>query len=240
MRLRLFLLGLCVFLSQQAFAEESDYVLKFSMVDTKPYFYQEDGKHKGETIEYLDRLCEKAKCKYEPRIFPINRLLDNLIKGEVDIAFLPSGTAVEVNTIMLDQHSSKLDVGLYYPADKTEEYISDLNGKSLIVIKDYTYTGALMILKAKYPEMKTVVVNSSEATFKMLEKDRGDIVLAYKEMAEATGVILEDLNYKSVHKDNIYLVISPETKHPNLEQLVNDLNKANDELVAEDKAKKKK
>lgn len=219
-------------LNSSLYADESNDVLKFAMIDSKPYYYLEDNEYKGEAIKYISRICNKAGYSYAAYMYPVKRLLKYIETGEIDIAFIPEGLVNKEKTILANQRTSTLEIGLYYDKNKQPQIdLSDLNGKRIVVIKNYTYSGFLDKLKSLYPEIKTVIANDPSSTFKMLDYGRGDLVLAYRRITEASKIPIDNLNFQSLHKADIYLAISPKSKHKNLSMVIDRLNEANDHVV---------
>lgn len=236
MNIKRFSLILFLFLTPFVYAAHSEYVLKFAMIDIKPYYYLENGQFHGEAMDYLKRIFDKTDYKYSPHIYPIKRLLKYLYAGEIDLVFLPEGIVDPALVNFAEQSTSSLDIGLYYNKSsyKSSEF-KDLNNKQIIVVKNYNYSGLLPKLQQKYPEMTISIASSPEATFKMLEIGRGDAVLAYKRITESTFILNKELRYKSLYSSKIYMIFSPKSKHPNPDSMMKSLNIANNQVVEEDR-----
>lgn len=229
-----FIFGLALVYSPLAKAEE-DYVIKFGMVEHNPYFYKEDGRYVGYAVEDMKRICEIVGYKFESRAYPPLRLIRYLQMGEIDVAFLPTNLGGIEGLERADTPISIIDYGFYHPKKiKTDAANLDLNNKTLIVVKKHNYCGFLDVLKERFPTMTVVEASTIEATFKMLEYGRGDLLIAYKQIVEHMDIDTGDLIYRSQDKSDIVMIFSQSIKYHNSSVLKRKLNKANRLVAAQE------
>lgn len=206
------------------FSQEDNYELNFASVAIKPYVYMQDGSIQGESLDFLSRLCQHADCTFNTSIYPIKRLMMLMKSGDVDLSLMPEAFIDRTVFNTAENSSGAVNVGLYFADPELD--ISNLNSMRIAVIKNYDYSGVLPKLLQQYSHLQVVPVKDAETTFKMLTHNRADLVLAYKDTIENLG-LGSGLNYKSLFKSEIYLVFSPNMRHPNPEKIISKLNKAN-------------
>jgi len=113
------------------------------------------------------------------------------------------------------QPLSTIKLNLYSLKDVSTTQLDDLTNESVIVIRGYSYGGAIDYINDKKHNIKVQVTNTHESALGMLASGRGDYLLAYQQPAE---LVLQDKPIKNLHFNNLsnltlYFILSKKTPH---------------------------
>lgn len=177
---------------------------EFGVVEMEPFAYRDkNGELQGLALDYFSALCNELGVKYNIEVYPVQRLLTLLQRGELDMTLLPRGYAEEVQLVVGDQELSRVNIGLFYGKDSGLDP-SQLNQSRLIAVRNFGYSGVLAKLTERFKGLKVITSSSLEASFKMLDYRRGDTVLSYKAYVVNSAVDDSKLAFHSLYKVSVY------------------------------------
>ncbi len=181
-----------------------------------PYFVYEDGKElSGTLLNLLKKVLNKTGVEYPVQGFPPSRLYNNLKVGNVDIWLGIKGVKAYDKEVLYSKASpAAIDLRIFTRGDVIIPLKKkDLNGKSIIVIRGYSYGGFIDYLKNPINKIKIYPTNNHYQAIRMLKAKRANYLLDYKRPANWTGKVLSsDLTDKSLKTINLYFIVSKKSK----------------------------
>lgn len=172
-------------------------------------------------------LMERVGLPWHAAPYPAARLFSNLQSGTTSFSILVRATSLEKCCIFSRQPVYSTDLNVYYLADKPPVRNRDeLAGKTIIVIRGYSYAGFLKFIGDPANRIAAEVAGTHEAAFEMLRAGRADYVLDY---ASAAGDILaanpvRNLLWSRIERLDIHMVLS--RTYPEAETLMARLEAA--------------
>lgn len=221
---RLFWVGLLAVCSL-AQAADGRTEIEFGYVEQPPRtFTNEQGKAEGQVIRLVSDLFAKAGMAWRPVSYPAARLFENLKDGT-------TAASVLVRVPSLEQHClwSRMDLGgedirVYFLADRSPvQSKDDLVGKSVIVLRGYSYSGLLNFLSEERNRVALSYAASNSDSFEMLLAGRADYLVQY---AEASERVLAAKPIPGIR----HAVIGRTTRHLVLSKKVPDAEKTMERL----------
>ncbi len=193
--------------------------LRWAYIEFPPVFFTDDaGKPAGSLIDIGAKVLDKAGFKWKAESFPTKRMIDCMVRGECDLwiglATLPpfKDTTLAGKSDLLTITLCSYSIGDKPPIAKKE----DLSGKSVIVLRSYSYGGWIHYIKdpannVRYQE----IPDDHETAFKMLAAGRADYLLDYA--GPSAGVIeklaIPDLRNAVLSSFGARMVVSKKTPH---------------------------
>lgn len=171
----------------------------------------ENGRLKNPLLELARELFSKAGIPWHAQDYPAIRMFHNLRTGVSKFSMLVNADSILQGCCLVSKQPVALvEIRSFYregslPVSKIE----DLNGKSVITIQGYSYSGLMKYVNDPANEItKNVAVNHKSA-FAMLEKGRAEYVLDYA--YPASEVLWENpivgLQYSQIKKADVYLIL---------------------------------
>lgn len=196
----------------------------------------EKGEAVGKTVTLTRMLLEQAGYRANIRIMPAARIWRGLESGNVQLwPGILNKPGLEDHTLLTERNLGQVGIDLYYRSGEPAPALpSDLAGKRLILITNYTYINSLIEeLRDPVLELELVTSISHIGAVQMLLKGRGDYLLDYRVQVDAAAreLGIEPLPYVQLAEQPMRFVLSlasgfaPELKAA--------LDRASDELAAQ-------
>jgi hypothetical protein len=180
-----------------------------------------DGRADSPMTNVAAALMEKVGIPWHAAPYPAARLFSNLRNGTTGFSILVRATSLEACCIFSRRPIYSTDLNLYYLGDKPPiRTRDDLVGKSIIVIRGYSYAGLLELITNPAHRTLVEIAGTHKAAFEMLQAGRADYVLDY---ASAAGEILAGRSIKNLRSSpidrlDIHMVLSK--TYPDAERLM--------------------
>lgn len=206
--------------------------------DFPPFTYQDEtGKITGFFHESVQQVLKEAGFDvvkdFKFVVLPNTRLYKDILSGAVTVNLgIPSVPALKDNVYIGDYPFFNIISKAYYIGEKAPITSKDqFAGKSIIVIRGYTYAGLIAILSN--PENKCILseANTHESALKMLQSGRADYLLDYSAPVEAelNKRNVDGLKSTSLAVLPVYFIIGKAV--PGGEALMKKLNSAHQSLI---------
>ena len=192
--------------------------IKYAYIEFPPISYtDQNGKPAGSLINIASRIFEKANLPWSAHEYPTARMIKYLAEGEVDVwiglTTIPElqDTTLVGNSIPMILKLNAYSVGQEYQVKSPQ----DLLGKSLIIIRGYSYGGWINFIKDKNNNIDYIEVDSHETALNALGKNRAEIMLAYQSpMNEALeNVQIENLQFTNILSLDCKILVSKKAKN---------------------------
>lgn len=196
----------------------------------------QDGQPVGRTVSLVRLLLEQAGYPYELRILPAARVFVGLQDGAVHLwPGLLNKPDLAPYTLKTERDLTQVRINLYHrPGTLPPVWPDSLQGSSLILITNYTYTDRLRRIMED-PALNLTIHRSAshQGAISMLLLGRADYLLEYRSQVEPllSDFALDELPHIAVDNQPMRLVLSRQTWFA--EQLRKDLDRAYDELKAQ-------
>lgn len=210
-------------------------VMRGAYIEFPPLAYTTDsGALEGSFIDLVEAIADRAGYDIHWQGLPIERVYLYLKQGEID--FWPGSAGVPELapfTMETDFFTGSIRLNAYTREGAEPVLdIDDLRGKSLILIRGYTYFRLLDPLKED-PRTHITVAPSHLSAIRMLAFKRGDYLINFQSPMENT---LESFPFPGLRHDNLLswpttLVFSHKASGSG--QMVQDMNRAWQAMKAE-------
>jgi len=210
--------------------------IEMVFIESPPfYFTNPAGKPEGILIDIVDKVMKKAGYDWHAEAFPVKRMARMMADGRAHLwVGIPNLPEFEGTTYVGESEIFKVTLysfrtGNSPPVLKKE----DLAGKSLIVLRGYSYGGWINFIKDPSNNVKHEEPDTHESAFAMLKAGRADYLLAYKEPAERIlkKTDIPDLKQNEISSNILRFVVSRKT--PNAKEVLDKLENAYQQLKAE-------
>lgn len=212
-------------------------VLNFGYIEFKPFFYTtEDGEAEGPTIDKIIKIANRAGYDVIVKGYPMKRLTQYIKSGDLDFTVTLKSVFNDEDIYASNRKIVNISLRAYTigqqpPIVKKEE----LSGKRIGVFRGFNYGGWINYIKDEKNIVNYHEVSTHEQLFRILELDRVDYILDY--MKPSSSVIekleIRDLNYNDVVVMPVHMLVSKKTSVGNPAEIIDKLNKAYEELIAE-------
>ena len=229
-------LALFLGFSVQALAAEALPELKVGVMDFPPFYEVVPNRPvRGVLLAPIDQLMHEAGLSYRLNGYPAKRLYRNLATGESDFFIGIKGVPEYEGKVYYSPAPINIIRLQLYRLPGTAELpsLGDVAGKSLIVIRGYSYGGLLLKLKALTPAVDLLEANDHKQALMMLKGARGSYLLDYSLAVDYTQLQLEKpllMEAKVLSEMGLYLLVSKKTPHA--EAVTQRLNEALARLLA--------
>lgn len=212
--------------------------LKLGYIEFPPFTFTGDsGKPEGILIDLASQVFPEAGYDFDAVSYPVRRLASYIGSGDLDIWMglktLPEfkGKAYVGDTIVAELILLAYTKGKKAPILKKE----DLSGKTVIVLRGYSYGGWISYINAPENKVNYIKANKHTAAFNMLKAGRADYVLDYKEPSEKAleKVSIPDLEYNQISALPCYFIVS--MKRSDGQEVINKLETVFHKLKQEGK-----
>ncbi len=207
--------------------------LRLGYIEFPPYTYTSDkGVPSGILIDLAKKVYPEAGCDFVATSLPVRRLASYIGSGDLDIWMglktLPEfeGKSYIGKSVIAELVLRAYTRGKKPPILKPE----DLSGKSIIVMRGYSYGGWINFIEDPKNKVDHIKANKHDAAFNMLLAGRAAYLLDYKEPSEQAlqKIRIPDLAYNQISAFPCYFVVSK--KLPDGQEIVNRLDKAYEKL----------
>jgi len=196
---RLSLCSLCLLLMcSQTLRSAQSPMLTLGYAEFPPYtFTYKSGDPDGILLNKAQGIISKAGYQFKPVSLPAKRLIKSLVRGDIDIFIgVKRESNVAVDVLEGKQVIGYINLNIYSTTKQVKVKLPDLLNKKVILIRGYTYGGALDYINDKKNNIETFITNTHESAFEMLAAKRADYLLAYQKPAE---LALQHTKVKSLH-----------------------------------------
>ncbi|MBU1168417.1 MAG: transporter substrate-binding domain-containing protein [Proteobacteria bacterium] len=210
--------------------------LKIGYIEFPPFTYTEaGGKPSGILIDLANKVFHDAGYEFEAFSYPVRRLASYIGSGDLDVWMglktLPEFTG---KAYIGDAIIAELVLRAYTKGKKTPILVKeDLIGKSIIVLRGYSYGGWITFIEDPKNNINHIKANKHEAAFNMLKADRADFLLDYKEPSDMAlqKIRINDLEYNQISALPCYFVVS--RANPKGQDIIKKLEKSHEKLKKE-------
>lgn len=161
--------------------------LKMGYIEFPPVFSTNShGKPEGILIDLAAKVIPEAGYEWEAFPYPVKRMSDYIAKGKLDLWIgLKTIPDFEGTTFKGDSEVLKITLKAYRTKNIPDiKKQGDLNGKSIIIIRGYSYGGWINYIKDVKNNIDFIETNNHKSAFRMLKAGRSDYVLDYQQPAE--------------------------------------------------------
>ena len=202
--------------------------LVFGAFDFEPYFIVDQDSFAltgGLWAEQARQLFAEAGFPFIAKGYPVKRLYRNVATGETNVIFGTLTNQEYAGKALFSKEPIQiLNLNVYF-VGKTEpvDSIEALSGKSVAVIRGYSYGGLIVSLKE---QANVQEISSDEGGLAMLVAGRASYFLDYAEGIEPqlASHPIPDLNHHMISKVPIHIVISKAT--PDADEVARRLDEA--------------
>ncbi|WP_167812664.1 substrate-binding periplasmic protein [Marinobacter daqiaonensis] len=206
--------------------------IRAAYVEFPPLSYTDNsGEAAGEIVGLAKRLAEHAGYDITWQELPVGRAYLYLEHGIIDL-WLGSAGVPKLAPFTLEAafQPGNIRLNAYYREDTPPvDSIPDLQGKSLILIRGYTYWQLLDRFRED-PNTAITIAPSHRSAIRMLAVKRGDYLINFQSPMD--NILSQspspDLQYSNLLERPMAFVFSREA--PDTDQMVNALNRAWTEL----------
>ena len=186
-----------------------------------------EGKLKNPLVKLAGPLFEKAGIPWHPQDYPARRMFQNLRDGVSKFSMLVNAESILQGCCLVSKDPvAVVEIRVFHhkdtPAIKSRE---DLNGKSVITIRGYSYAGTLKYIQTEEHKITNNPAPNHFAAFSMFDNGRADYVLDYAfpaaEVLEQNPI--KDLTYSTLKQTNVYLILHKD--YPDAENVMAKLEK---------------
>ncbi|MFC4258790.1 substrate-binding periplasmic protein [Marinobacter lacisalsi] len=203
-------------------------VIRSAYIEFPPLAYTtESGELEGSFIDLTEAIADRAGYDIVWQGLPIERVYLYLEYGEIDMwpgsAGIPELAPFIRET---DFHTGSIQLNAYSRAGaEPVSEIQDLRGKSLILIRGYTYFRLLDHLKED-PDTGITIAPNHLSAIRMLAFERGDYLINFQSPMENSLEIspLPGLRYDNLLKWPTTLIFSRNA--PGTDKMLEDMNRA--------------
>lgn len=187
----------------------------------------EDGKLKNPLVKLAGPLFEQAGIPWHPQDYPAKRMFQNLREGISKFSMLVNAKSILQDCCLVSKDPvAVVEIRVFHkkgtPAISSRE---ELNGKSVITIRGYSYAGTLKYIQDKANNILNNPAPNHFAAFSMFDNGRADYVLDYA--FPAAEVLaqnpVKDITYSTLKKTNVYLILHKD--YPDAENVMAKLEK---------------
>jgi len=170
-----------------------------------------EGKLKNPLVKLAGPLFEKAGIPWHPQDYPARRMFANLRDGTSKFSMLVNAETILQGCCLVSKDPVALvEIRVFHkkgtPAITKRE---DLNGKSVITIRGYSYAGTLKYIQDETNEIENYPAPNHHAAFDMFDSGRADYILDYAfpaaEVLEENPI--KDITYSTLKQTNVYLIL---------------------------------
>lgn len=161
-------------------------------------------------LKTADAIFARAGLPWRAHPYPAARMFETLRNGNANFSMLVKSPALEQCCLIGRKPIAGTELRVYHAPGKPPIAKSDdLRGKSVILIRGYSYGGLLPRLSAADSGVTVYTAVTHQAAFTMLERGRADYLLDYagpaaEILAERPGL---NLHHEALERLDVYLVL---------------------------------
>ncbi|GAB6098015.1 transporter substrate-binding domain-containing protein [Desulfatiferula olefinivorans] len=190
--------------------------LRLGYIEFPPFTYT-DGHDTpaGIFIDLANHIFPDAGLSFTAESYPVRRLAEYIGSGDLDVWMgLKTLPEFEGKAFIGKTPIAALVLRAYTRGKKPPIRVKeDLIGKSIIVMRGYSYGGWITYIEDPANQINHIKANKHEAAFNMLRANRADYLLDYKEPSDMAlqSVSIPDLSFNQISALPCYIVISRST-----------------------------
>lgn len=200
--------------------------IEFGYVEMPPRtFTNAQGKPDGQLVRLMTTVLAKAGVPWRARSYPATRLFSNLRDGSTPISILVRVPSLEECCLFSKEAVGVAELRVYHIGKKPPiKRRDDLAGKSLIVLRGYSYSGLINYLNDPKSQIATEVAATHEAAFDMLSAGRADFLIDYSEPSEIALAAnpIGDVHFDVLERSDRVIVMSK--SYPNAPKVMERLD----------------
>ncbi len=203
--------------------------LIFGYIEFPPYYYtDEKGKAQGHLIDLANDIAVEAGYGIVYVPLPAKRALLSVATGEIDLWFGLSTIDVYKDHVLISVNPiDRLELRVYSSkAMKTFHDKHDLIGKSVVILRGYSYGGLLDFIEDPANKIYTMRVTSHEQALKVLATRNIDYMIDYARIVESARKKYPFPHLKSRVLSTLDVHINLSKKTKNAEQVLKRLDEA--------------
>lgn len=169
------------------FSDTSTKKLRLGYIEFPPYTYtNSSGKPEGILIDLAEKVFPEAGYEWTALSYPVKRMAEYLGSGDIDIWMgLKTLPSFIEKTYTGTEIIADLQLNAYTIGDKPSiTKKEDLVGKSVIILRGYSYGGWVNFITDKRNFVSYIKANKHLSGLKMLKANRATYLLDYKEPVE--------------------------------------------------------
>ncbi len=222
---------IAIFFTTNVYSE--DLKLKIGYVNFPPFTFMNDQKEPdGLLIDIARKVYDEMGIQYTEKKYPAGRLFKYLAEGEVDVWYGIKIPSLDDVVATGKEIIGVIEMRIYAIGKEPDiQKKEDLNGKKVILVTGYSYSGWRDYIRNKENNIKSYQTPVHTSALEMLKRGRGEYMLNYKlPVNQALQTMsVKDLKYTTVLKLNVYFQISK--KHPNYQQVLDQLDQTYKNLL---------
>ncbi len=203
--------------------------IEYAYPDISVWTTQRDaeGKLKNPLVKLAGPLFEKAGIPWHPQDYPARRMFANLRDGVSKFSMLVNAESILQGCCLVSKDPvAVVEIRVFHkkdtPAITSRE---QLNGKSVITIRGYSYAGTLKYIQDEKNSISNNPAPDHHAAFEMFDHGRADYILDYAfpaaEVLEANPI--KDITFSTLKQTNVYLILHKD--YPDAENVMAKLEK---------------
>lgn len=203
--------------------------LIFGYIEFPPYYYtDEKGKAQGHLIDLANNIAREAGYAIDYIPLPTKRALLSVANGEVDLWFGLSTIDVYKDNVLISEHPiDRLELRVYSTKDMKDFHDKrDLIGKSVVILRGYSYGGLLDFIEDPANKIYTIRVTSHDQALSVLATRNIDYMIDYARIVESAREKYPVQNLKSRVLSTLDVHINLSKKMENAEKVLERLDKA--------------
>ncbi len=207
--------------------------LKLRYIEFPPFTYtDEKGVPSGILIDLAKKVYPEAGCDFVAVSYPVRRLASYIGSGDLDIWMgLKTLPEFEGKSYVGKSVIAELVLRAYTRGKKAPILTqNDLAGKSIIVMRGYSYGGWITYIEDPKNKINHIKANKHDAAFNMLRAGRAEYLLDYREPSESAlqKIKIPDLSFNQISALPCYFVVTK--KLPDGQEIVDRLDKVYEKL----------
>ncbi len=215
--------------------------IRMGHIESPPYYFKnKDGKSEGLVINILDKVIKRAGYEWTAASYSVHQIINLLDSGQIHLwVGLSTLPEFQSTTLIGDTEIGKVTLNAYWIGDKpaiTKK--EDLCGKSVIILKEYSYGGWGGFIKTPANNIRYNELYIRDPAFDILKNGRADYLLEYEVPAKKRleNISIPNLRFSPASTFSLKFVVSQRT--PKAREVLNRLEKAYDDLLKEGKIEK--
>lgn len=195
------------------FSETPTKKLLLGYIEFPPYTYTNpSGKPAGVLIDLAAKVFPEAGYEWTALSYPVKRMAEYLGSGDIDIWMgLKTLPSFIDKTYIGNKIVAELQLNAYTIGDKSSIVKKeDLVGKSVIILRGYSYGGWVKFITDKKNNVFYINANKHVSALKMLKAKRADYLLDYKEPVELAmdNIEISNLQHNKVSSLPCYFIVT--------------------------------
>ncbi|WP_419798382.1 MAG: substrate-binding periplasmic protein [Terasakiella sp.] len=198
---------------------QSKQVLSVGIYSFEPYFtIAKDGTLGGIWKDLLDQRFKELGLTPVYKALPPLRLAQNIILGRTDMTISAHHININDHVFYSNHPVGHITLNAYHKKDRPHiSDLSDLRGKSVLIIRGYAYDGRIRFLKDPANKITVLETAKHQDAIRQLQNGNVDYLLDYerptKNAIEKNQMSPDDFHIDLISQYSAYFVISKRSKN---------------------------